>query len=109
MCGGIGLELERHAEGERRRQKLGKRYPSSRGAGSRSSPCLPCTQEASVRPINNTTSLQDQPVCGLQAAEALSILLLLRLSTTEPLQLFWRPGQACLNLHKRKLTLRVSS
>ena len=52
---------------------------------------------------------EEESVCGLLAYETLSVLLLLSFSVTELQQFVCRSGQACLNLHKRKLTLRVSS
>lgn len=52
---------------------------------------------------------EEESVCGLLAYGTLSVLLLRSFSVTELQQFVCRPGQACLNLHKRKLTLRVSS
>lgn len=52
------------------------------------------------------SAAQEECVCGLLASETLGIFLLLSFSVTELQQFFCCPGQACLNLHKRKLTLR---
>lgn len=118
-CGSVGLRLERRAEGERGAAGITAprdeaSYPRGVLAGG-AAPTLPVPGRLCWGPAEMPllcwvcAAGEEERVCGLLAAEALGILLLLRFRTTKLLQLCWRLGQACLSLHKRKLTLRVSS
>lgn len=118
-CGSVGPRLERHAAGERGAAGITTprneaSYPRGLLAGG-AAPTLPMPERLCWGPAEMPllcwvcAAGEEERVCGLLAAEALGVLLLLRFRTTELLQLCWRLGQACLSLHKRKLTLRVSS
>lgn len=99
------------------------RFPQARGGGY-TSPGRAALRAAPARPAPGRlrwglakmplfcwvcSAEEEESVCGLLAYETLSILLRLSFSVTELQQFVCCPGQACLNLHKRKLTLRILS